>query len=42
MEESRKTVFDQFAVFIHRKWLFITPLIIGTVAGLAVSFQLPE
>lgn len=42
MEESRKTIFDQFAVFLHRKWVFITPLIIGSIAGLAVSFQLPE
>jgi polysaccharide chain length determinant protein (PEP-CTERM system associated) len=42
MEESRKTIFDQFAIFIHRKWLFIVPLIIGSVAGLAVSFELPE
>ncbi len=42
MEESRKTIFDQVAVFAHRKWLFIVPLIIGTVAGLAVSVELPE
>src|SRR3990170_225452 len=41
-EESRKTVFDYLAVFKHRKWLFVAPLIIGAVAGLAVSFQLPE
>jgi len=42
MEESRKTIFDQLAVFTHRKWLFIVPLIVGTVAGLVVSVELPE
>lgn len=42
MDDSRKTVFDQLAVFMHRKWLFIAPLIIGTVAGIAVSLELPE
>lgn len=41
-EESRKTIFDYLAVFKHRKWLFVAPLIIGTVAGLIVSFELPE
>src|SRR3990170_6073896 len=41
-EESRKTVFDYLAVFKHRKWLFVAPLIIGAVAGLVVSFELPE
>lgn len=42
MDESRKTVFDQLAVFVHRKWLFIVPLLIGAVAGVAVSLELPE
>lgn len=41
-EESRKTIFDYLAVFKHRKWLFIAPLIIGAVAGVIVSFELPE
>lgn len=42
MEESRKTLFDYLAVFKHRKWLFVGPLIIGVVAGLVVSFELQE
>lgn len=42
MEESRQTVFDQLAVFVHRKWLFIVPLVIGIAGGIAASVTLPE
>lgn len=42
MEQSKKTIFDQLAVFVYRKWLLIIPVILGTFVGLGVSLKLPE
>ncbi|MBE7415045.1 MAG: hypothetical protein HS130_07420 [Deltaproteobacteria bacterium] len=42
MEQPQKTIIDHLTVFVHRKWLFIAPLVLGAVAGLVVSFELPE
>lgn len=42
MEQPGKTIIDHLTVFIHRKWLFIAPLIVGAVAGLVLSFELQE
>src|SRR5574337_1433844 len=42
MEQPKKTIFDQLAVFSYRKWRFIIPLAIGAAIGLAVSVSLPK
>ncbi|MDP2689110.1 MAG: Wzz/FepE/Etk N-terminal domain-containing protein, partial [Deltaproteobacteria bacterium] len=42
MEESKKTIFDQLAILYYRKWLFIGPILIGALAGLVISYKLPE
>lgn len=41
-EESRKTFLDQLAILYYRKWLFIAPIVIGTLTGLLISYKLPE
>lgn len=41
MEQTNKSILDTLSVFLYRKWLFITPIVAGTIIGLIVALTLP-